>query len=80
MSFGIGEADERAVARRRRSPRSVSSVSDALADAALAIEEPHPHLGARVAAGVAVLDLPGDRVGGQTPRVSPLVGRQSGPD
>ena len=37
----------------------------ALADAVAAVEQLHAQVGARVAAGVAILDAPGDLVGGQ---------------
>ena len=62
----VEEADERLVARPAGATKGEQR-HGALSDAPLAIEQPHPHLPARVAAGVTVLDLPGHRVGGQTP-------------
>jgi hypothetical protein len=70
----IREADQQAVAvrgRLRSAGRLTSAKGDqgqgALADAIAAVEQLHAHVAARVAAGVTVLDAPGDLVGGQGP-------------
>ena len=58
----VGEADQRAVALALLAAHSEHR-QDAFAHAALAVEQPHTHLGAGVAAGVAVADLAGHPFG-----------------
>ena len=79
------KANQRLVAGGSR-PAQREQRHRALAGASLAIEEAHPHLGTRVTADVAVLDLASDLVGGQTPSVTGACprykadqGREEGP-